>query len=80
MVLNWFFKDEFEQFYSRVERLQTFLRIIDTELLIDHFVEVRRHFRQIKRILPKLTSLYQEELKLIKHIPESDYKEKLEKF
>ncbi len=80
MILNWFFKDEFEQFYSQVERLQEFLRIVDKELLIDHFVELRRHFRQIKKILPQLTILYQEELKTLNHIPESDYKESLKKF
>ena len=80
MVLNWFFKDEFEQFYSRVERLQKFLRIVGKELLLDHFVELRRHFRQIKKILPKLNRLYQEELRTVARIPESDYKEKLKKF
>jgi len=80
MVLNWFLKDEFEQFYSRIERLQKFLRIVDKELLINHFVELRRHFRQIKRILPKLTHLYQEELKTVNLIPESNYKESLRKF
>lgn len=80
MVLNWFFKDEFERFYNQVERLQKFLRIVDRELLIDHFVELRRHFKQIKRILPKLTELYQEECKTINLVPESDYKEKLKQF
>jgi len=80
MVLNWFFKDEFEKFYIKVERLQKYLRIADKELLIDHFVELRVHFRQIKKLLPKLIKLYRKELKIIEKIPESEYRTKLKKF
>jgi hypothetical protein len=80
MVLNWFFRDEFEQFYSRVERLQKFLRIAEREWLIDHFVELRRHFRKMKMLLPELTRSYQKESETINHLPESEYKEKLETF
>ena len=51
MVFNWFFSDVFEKFYKKVSMLEKFLRIADKELLIDHFVELRGHFKQIKKIL-----------------------------
>ncbi|MFH1396831.1 MAG: hypothetical protein ABIG93_05510 [archaeon] len=77
MVFNWFFSDVFEKFYKKVSMLEKFLRIADKELLIDHFVELRGHFKQIKKILPELVELFNEETKIINKIPKSQYKSKL---
>ena len=49
MVLNWFKQNEFKKFYIRIKRLQKFIRISEKEVLIEHFVELRRHFKQIKK-------------------------------
>ncbi|MAG73386.1 hypothetical protein CL620_03660 [archaeon] len=80
MVLGWFFRDEFGEFYNRVERLQKFLVIVDEELLLNHFKEVRAHFRCMRRILPRLTQLYKDEQEKIRTLPASEYKKKLTKF
>ncbi len=53
------------------------MMVADKELLIDHFVELRRHFKQMEIMMPDLIKLYKDETKSINNIPESDYKEKL---
>lgn len=78
MVLEWFSKDEFAKFHRRVERLQKFLILSNKEMSLDQFVELRRHFKQMKTILPELIRLYDDELKTISLIPDSEYKKALE--
>ncbi len=78
MVLEWFSKDEFAKFHRRVDRLQKFLMISNKEMSLDQFVELRRHFKQMKTILPELVKLYDDELKTISLIPDSEYKKALE--
>ncbi len=80
MAFDWIFSDEFEKFYKRVKKLKNFMRIADKELLIDHFVELRRHFKQMKIMMPKLIKLHNAELTIINNIAESDYKKKLNKY
>lgn len=72
--------DEFEEFYKLIERLQKFPRIEQRDLKLDHFVELRKHFRRMKILFPALHKLFQDELKTIDRFPESNYKEGLNKF
>ncbi len=80
MVFGWFFKDEFHQFYTEIERVQRIINISEKDLLLDHFVELRAHFKTIKKLLPVLLRLYVKEVETIKKIPESEYKQKLTSF
>ena len=80
MVLNWFFKNEFEKFYAEIERVQKLIQISEKDLLIDHFVELRAHFKQIEKIYPILIKLYLIELDTIHTLSESNYKQRLEKY
>jgi hypothetical protein len=80
MVFNWFFKDEFQQFYTEIERMQRIVGISEKDLLVDHFVELRAHFKTIKKLIPVLLRLYRREVETIKKIPESEYKQKLVEF
>lgn len=80
MVLNWFFKDEFERFYVQIERTEKLIKISEKDFLIDHFVELKAHFKQIERLYPLLIALYLKEVETIATFSESEYKRKLEKY
>jgi len=75
--IHWFFQNDYEKFYSRVVRLQKFLKLEDENLLIDHFEELRTHFRQMKISLLEILDIYVKEYNKIEEIPDSDNKVQL---
>jgi hypothetical protein len=77
MVVDLFFKDEFKRFYKRVERLQSFLRILERENRLEHYIELRKHFNVLKKLFNELFQLYEKELLKIEKFPSSKEKEEL---
>jgi len=79
MVFNWFKKDVFVEFYRRIKRLDKFVKISEGELQIEHFVELRRHFKKISDLFAIALEYYIKELDAMKSAPESEYKIELKK-
>ncbi|MBI2646971.1 hypothetical protein HYW99_00675 [Candidatus Woesearchaeota archaeon] len=72
-----FSNNEFQEFYSRTKRLRKLISISDKEFVVEHYEELRAHFKKIKRLFDKLLRLYSIEQSKIKLLQESQYKERL---
>ncbi len=86
MVLDWFFRDDFEEFYKRVERLARKVRILEKETSkkreweLEDVKEIRRHFKKIKKLLPGLSESLNREAKTIMERRDNDYTRRLKEF
>ena len=65
-----------KEIYKRIKYIKKFLNVSDRDILIDHFVELRRHFKIINQLLDDMQLLFFESFK-IEEIQVANEKERI---
>ncbi len=78
MLLDFFKRDEFKEFYSRSKRLRRLINLVQNEFLIEHFIELRAHLKKIRKLILVIADLFEKEYKKIELIDEPKFKKTLE--